>query len=466
MSDWSPLASGDPVPGDPGAVATLARRLGTTAEVVRTQADRLAGIDPGCWEGEAASEFRTRQGELAPKLGTVAERYAKASSALDRYHPDLHQAQTTARRALAEARQAEAAIHGARQGMADMAAHAAAAERAAAAANAADPEAPPASPTPWSGPDHHARLGAAQAEMEAARRLLRQAEELRDGAATTCARSIRTASDDGLVNEGGVFGFFKRAASAINDALPLVTQILTMATAVVGVLSILFPPLAVVAVALGALVLVLDLVLVLTERGSWVDVGLDVLGLATFGLGRAFGAAARAGRTAAASGPKVAKAHHALRAVKSHERGMALARAEWRLQSRGRVSRALRPGQVRRAIQDQDFERIARAERILDEARVPLRSPHLAPGRSLPNAASIRQGFSPSGVWRDSREAFTLMRERGVVNTARGSLTELGDMARGAGGYGAHGQMAARLAAAGTGIGGVQLVKAGIGAAR
>ena len=296
MSDWSPLAAGDPVPGDPGAVATLVRRLGTTAEVVRTQADRLAGIDPGCWEGEAASEFRTRQGELAPKLATVAERYEKASSALDRYHPDLHQAQTTARRALAEVRQAEADLHGARQGMAAMAAHAAAAERAAAAANPADPDVPPATPTPWSGPDHHARLGAAQAEMEAARRLLRQAEELRDGAASTCAGSIRAASDDGLADESGAFGWFKRAASAVSDALPVVAKVLAIAAAVVGVLSILLPVLAPLALALGALVLVLDSVLVATGRGSWVDVALGVIGLATFGLGHALGPAARAAR--------------------------------------------------------------------------------------------------------------------------------------------------------------------------
>jgi hypothetical protein len=45
--NWEPLASSDPIPGDPDAVAALAERLRAVAGTIAEQNDRLRSIEAG-----------------------------------------------------------------------------------------------------------------------------------------------------------------------------------------------------------------------------------------------------------------------------------------------------------------------------------------------------------------------------------------------------------------------------------
>lgn len=200
VTDWSPLATTDPVPGDPGAVALLARRLRSTAEDLRCQATRLRAVRADdFWDGHAARVFSQHQRDLPPRIDAVVGRYARVAGALDRYHPKLAEAQTMARRALTQARQAEIDGHAAALGVAAMEAHDRAAVAAADASSASHPQSPPRPPAPWPGPDWHARLREANDRLDAARGLLLAAQDVRDEASRTCARVLHHAVDDELV---------------------------------------------------------------------------------------------------------------------------------------------------------------------------------------------------------------------------------------------------------------------------
>lgn len=117
-------------------------------------------------------------------------------------------------------------------------------------------------------------------------------------------------------------------------------------------------------------------------------------------------------------------------------------------------------------MRSQDVERVAQAQRALDEAKAVVSSHHVPQHNSWPNWRSVREGFSPRQIWRDSRGAFVEMRQSGVVSTARKNLDELSVMARGGDDFGTHGEMTYELARAGTGIAGLQILKVGIDASR
>jgi hypothetical protein len=293
MSDWSPLAGSNPIPGRPEAMHELAGRMESTRSIIDTQVGRISGFDAdGFWTGDAADQFREQKGDLPEKLQMLAERYRRAAGALRTYAPELDEAQQMARRALADARQAEADMQRAEAGVDDMENHEQG-ERTRSETAAGEGE--PYTPQPYGGPNWRSLLGQANDDMDAARELLRQAEQVRDDAARKCGDEIGDACDDGLENEGGLFAGFKRAVTSVVDALPIeeIAQVLTVVSVIVGVAAIFFPVLAPLALALGAATLLLDSMLAISGDGSWTNVGLDALGIATFGLGRVFGAAAR-----------------------------------------------------------------------------------------------------------------------------------------------------------------------------
>jgi|GEM_PF-4439477 hypothetical protein len=107
MSD-SDLIGGDPAPGNPASVRTLAREIQSTAD--RAHEARVA-LD-GCtndilsigWEGEGAMKFHSVFAPMAPSLGLMAESYELASSALGSHAGRLDQLQAEVAQALARAR--------------------------------------------------------------------------------------------------------------------------------------------------------------------------------------------------------------------------------------------------------------------------------------------------------------------------------------------------------------------------
>jgi len=304
VSDWSPLADDDPVPGDPDALADLSGNLSATAERIRSQVERLRSIDTEFWEGEAAEAFRERESDLPDRLSLLVTRYHRASAALGAYAPRLGDARAKARAALAQARTAEANIEAARQGIDAMEAETAAAREAAGDYNAANPDLAPRAAVPYDGPPYRSHLDEAESDMAAARALLDDARELRDGAARTAGQALDAAVNDDLENEGGFFAALGRVADDVLDAFEAVAPILSEIAGWVGVAAlvlawvpVLGQVLAVTALVLGGIALVMNLSLAISGRQGWGPAVMDAIGVASFGVGRAAAAAGRTVRT-------------------------------------------------------------------------------------------------------------------------------------------------------------------------
>lgn len=95
------------VPGDAGAIVSLAHQLAVAADVADTHASRLASARRADWTGEGAEAFRARAGSLTDDATAVADRLRSASGTLQRYAEVLLQQRDTvlaAERQFADAR--------------------------------------------------------------------------------------------------------------------------------------------------------------------------------------------------------------------------------------------------------------------------------------------------------------------------------------------------------------------------
>lgn len=306
MADYQELMS-----GNPDAVAELVGRLEATKESMRSQVGRLRGFDQDqFWIGDAAENFRENLGDLPEQIDGLVTRYSTVAGALSAYHPELAAAQVMARQAMADRDQAEDDRAAAEGDLAAAEGDNRAAEEAAASYNEANPDQPARQPALIATAGYSARRDDAQRRIDDANRRLEEAVAAYDEAAQRCAGSIEGAIDDALENTSGFFAWADRQITAVVDALPIeaLAEIVTVIGAVIGVLSIFFPVLAPLALALGVLALILDSMLVVAGEGSWVNVALDVVGIATFGIGRTLTATGRAGNAASRAGQAVASA--------------------------------------------------------------------------------------------------------------------------------------------------------------
>jgi hypothetical protein len=290
----------DPVPGDPEEIAGLGRELRRTAEAIKKQADEikaLASVEQ--WKSKTAEEFRKEAEEAEGKLRKAFKRYDTAADALGEkvleggsskeYASELHRAQTMADKALRDAREA----HDEQQ----------------ASSGAIDklPE-----KTADDDPDRkrlEKRQEAATTALEKAKKDLEAAKGVRDAAAKRARDAIRHAIDhDGL--KDGTWDKFKDwvhdNAGWIKKTLDVLGWVATICgtlSLMVGWIPIVGQALAAVlgTIALGATLISLvgHTLLALAGEGSWFDVALDVVGLATFGIGRGALAGAKGASQAA-----------------------------------------------------------------------------------------------------------------------------------------------------------------------
>ncbi|MFF3845417.1 putative T7SS-secreted protein [Streptomyces sp. NPDC002328] len=301
--EWAVIGeSADPIPGDPEEVARLGRSLRKTAEAIRKQADEIKALSSvEAWKSKAAEEFRGQAEEAEGKLRKAYKRYDAAADALgekvieggsySEYASELHRAQKMADKALRDAQNADGE------------------DKASSGAIDKLPK-----DTADDAPDRkklEKRQEAAASAMERAKKDLEAAKDVRDAAAKRARDAIRYAIDnDGL--KDGTWDKFKDWVHDNSGWIKAVLEVSGWVATICGTLSLLVGWIPIVGQALAALLgsialaatlvsLVGHVLLALSGDGSWFDVALDVVGLATFGIGRGALAGAKAASQGAQS---------------------------------------------------------------------------------------------------------------------------------------------------------------------
>ncbi|TYP83651.1 WXG100 family type VII secretion target [Blastococcus xanthinilyticus] len=274
---WSPLRTDDPVGGNPDAVARLAQRYSDTAEAITTAVTALRAIHDSAtvWNSEAGRAFRERTSEVAGTIEQAHARYAATADALATYAGALADVQADAEAVLARARHAQSDRIAADTGRTRN-------------AEQAEPD-----------PVTDSRLAddsaAATARIRAADEELAGIEARWDAVGSTAAAAIED------INSGDPL-----EDSAWDDFLDLVSTVTEWAgklSAVLGVIAAYLgaiPGLQAFAAAFAGAALIAGVVslagnslLAVNGRATLSAVLWDVVGVLTFGAGRAFALAGR-----------------------------------------------------------------------------------------------------------------------------------------------------------------------------
>lgn len=108
--DFEPLASGNPVPGDPDEITMLGKRYtDTAAEIARQAANlrKLATAAPDGWKGQAGTVFHSHAADLATRISQAHDRYAATGKALTGCAAPMQDAQQRAYAAVWQAKSAQ-----------------------------------------------------------------------------------------------------------------------------------------------------------------------------------------------------------------------------------------------------------------------------------------------------------------------------------------------------------------------
>lgn len=287
--DFEPLASSNPVPGDTDEIAGLGRRYTDTAAEIMAQAANLRKLASGTiegWQGQAAKVFQSHASDLATRISKAHDRYAAAGSALTACAPKMYAAQQDAYQAVWDAKSAQDQMR----------------------SNAPAPTPPPGSPPPTSeekaaDAKRSAAYGDAATNLKNARTRFDNAVGDYHGAARTAAKAIRDAIDhDGLKDSwwDRNFGWISKVFMIVGIVvivLAIIALILICpltAGFIAGFLGAEF--VATASAIIGWLAFGLTLAQAIfdgfaagTGKESWTAFALDVVSLATLGLGDGLG---------------------------------------------------------------------------------------------------------------------------------------------------------------------------------
>ena len=278
--DWYPLASTDPVPGDPDVVHSVGIAYREVAQaILDARANLLAIADMDGMTSEAVEEIGTKAKEIAEEISKVRTRYQETGDALIEYQVALRGAQADADDALVRARAAHEASETQRRTQAIYLEQ--------------DPSSAP-----------HAQMRADEAEYAAQvaeGRLATAASDLADAvrrrgaAAARAPAAVSNVNAPGGVKDGG--GGCRGA-----DMMQAISDVASIVAAVAGVLALVLAwvpglgaALAAVALIAGAVALVADVFLASHGDAGWGNVVMGVLGLVTFGVGRVVGTSLKVG---------------------------------------------------------------------------------------------------------------------------------------------------------------------------
>lgn len=270
--EWAVLdESQDPIPGDPYEVRAESTRLSKMAGTIHDQINMLKDIAGDENVGHFADKLRDKANELTGDLAKVATRYDQVSGCLKNWADDLEYCQSESLKALAKAQQA------------------------APTANAPEIKPGPGSPPPTPQQQQQAQAAervksAAQGELNDAKQQLADAKNHRDDRGNYWKNKIESADHDSLKDSwwDGFKDFVHEHAGLIKllaDVCTwIVTGLLILSLFIPGLDLATGPLLALVLGTMGAALLG-HTALALSGDGSWIDVGLDVVAIATFGGG-------------------------------------------------------------------------------------------------------------------------------------------------------------------------------------
>jgi hypothetical protein len=283
---WQPLGwTEDPVPGEPARITEEAQHLASVAGQIADQVRALKQIAADGTEiGAHADTIRSNAGSLASELDKLVGRYQQVSSILTSWVTDLEQAQSMSIQALD---QAEGPYKQLNQ-------------------TVALPGGNNLTPQEQRGIDnYHQAMQQAQGQLDDAVALLNRAIALRDSSGASHANQINNACNDGMRDHhslwGSVESFFagqfsfitKNWSQIVADICTVLEVLATIAAIAAFILAQFVPGLDVLADALvfGAFLatsaaLTGRVLLAATGHGSWLDVIVDALAVAGFGIGR------------------------------------------------------------------------------------------------------------------------------------------------------------------------------------
>lgn len=237
----------DPVVADTAAIDDRMSYFRALAETIRVEGRRLAAIASGeSLKGEFANELRSTAGDVAGDLTQVVGRYDAVVTALTAYRPELDLALSGSITALDDAMDANRALTSA---------------------------------TDTAGQD------SATARLEAAKARLGGVLTRYDEAGRRAAATVRGAFNDGLKDTG-----WDRFKHELIKFLKILVKVLTYIGMALAVIALFIPGIGqlvmIAGAAIGAGVLAADIALKAMGEGSWVDIGIGIAGLLTFGAAK------------------------------------------------------------------------------------------------------------------------------------------------------------------------------------
>lgn len=282
--EWEPLGEpSDPVPGDVYQLKALADRFLATAQTIQTTATALRKLGhQESWDSDAGREFASKASETADSVSKAHDRYQEAGEALREYHTSLDTIQSEADKLRVEAEHADGDRHTAQAAM----------------------DALPTGTADLRAGQLRGHASEAQNRIDAARGKLETLKKRHKSAGDKAAGRIHTSTEKDGLNDSWL--------DDLRDTLKAVANIAGIIASVCGILSLLVGWIPVIGQALAGVLgtialiatvvsLVCHLLLAINGDAEWSDVAMDVLGLATFGIGRVFGAASKLSATLARS---------------------------------------------------------------------------------------------------------------------------------------------------------------------
>ncbi|MGH3165271.1 MAG: WXG100 family type VII secretion target [Trebonia sp.] len=287
-SSFEPLASSDPVPADTDAMTSLGKQYTNTAAMIEQQASDLKQLSSSAsdaWKSKAGSVFVSKASGLSTRITQAEQRYSTAGSALTAAAGPMYDAQQQAYAAVAKAQEAQSQLT----------------------ANAPGPKPAPGSPPPTAQEKADAQTKAtnysdAQGSLSQAQNQFNNAVSDYQSAASSAAKTINNElGHDPLKDSwfeqhfGWLVSFFKWIAVAIMILAVIALLIACPFTAagLAAILGVSMSTLATVGTVIGWVTFGLTLAQTIFDGvaahdglESWQAFGLDILGLATFGLGK------------------------------------------------------------------------------------------------------------------------------------------------------------------------------------